>query len=81
MMAREAYYDAIRDLGIARDTLQVQIGAFLASVMEARNQLVMRAPKMVERFDKAVELAVDHLMDDLLGDSPILDSADGDSSR
>lgn len=72
MMAREAYYDAIKDLGIARDTLQVQIGTFLAGVQETRNALVSRAPRMVERFDKATELFVEHLMDDLLGDQPAI---------
>ena len=76
-MAREAYYDAIRDLGIARDTLQMQIGTFLAAVLEARKQLILQAPKMVERFDKATELAVDHLMDDLLGDTPVPEDVDG----
>lgn len=69
-MAREAYYDAIRDLGIARDTLQVQIGVFLASVQEVRGSVVKRAPKLVERFDAAANLFVEHLMDDLVGDQP-----------
>jgi hypothetical protein len=67
VIAREAYYDAIRDLGIARDTLQVQIGAFLASVQEARGSLLRRAPKMIECFDAAANLFMEHLMDDLLG--------------
>ncbi len=69
-MAREAYYDAIRDLGIARDTLQVQIGAYHASVLEARTLLMRRAPQMLGRFDKAAELFGDHLMDDVIGDQP-----------
>jgi hypothetical protein len=75
-MAREAYYEALRDLGIARDSMQQRIGAFHAEVTAVRNLLMQRAPMMVPRLDKAIELTVDHLMDDLLGDEPALPDAE-----
>lgn len=70
MMVREAYYEALRELGIARDGLQQRIGVFHAEVQAARATLARRAPSMLERFDKAAELAGDHLMDDLVADTP-----------
>lgn len=70
MLPREAYYEAMRDLGIARDLLQMQIGVFLASVKETRGTLRRHAPGFVARFDAVEDLTTQHLADDLTGGRP-----------
>ena len=68
---REAYYEAVMELGVARDTLQVRIGEYLASVKEVRACLEKRGPKRaVERFDELESLTTKHLIDDLIGEEP-----------
>ena len=68
MSAREAYYDAVMDLGIARDGLQVRIGEYISAVQEARKALAARAPpRMLERFDDLESLTTKQLVDDLVG--------------
>lgn len=69
--AREAYYEAVMELGIARDGRQVRIGEYLSAVQEARKALAGRAPsRMLERFDELESLTTKQLTDDLLGDEP-----------
>lgn len=69
--AREAYYQAVAELGVHRDRLQVQIGNYLQAVKELRERVVQTCPMRLERFDKAEELSTNGLMDDLSGDEPL----------
>lgn len=68
---REAYYEAVMELGVARDTLQIRIGEYLASAKDVRATLEKRAPtRMIERFDELAALTTKHLIDDLVGEGP-----------
>lgn len=69
--AREAYYQAVAELGVHRDMLQVHIGSYLQAVKEIRERVVKTCPMRLERFRKAEELTTEGLMDDLSGDEPL----------
>ena len=69
--AREAYYQAVAELGVHRDMLQVYIGNYLQAVKELRERVVQTCPMRLERFDKVEALTTEGLMDDLGGDEPL----------
>lgn len=64
-LQREAYYEAMKDLGIARDTLQIHIGMYLAAVNQVRRDLLGQAPEMRDRFDAVAKWTTRRLQNDL----------------
>lgn len=69
--AREAFYQAVAELGVHRDMLQVQIGTYLQAVKDLREQVVRTCPMRLERFDKLEAQTTEGLMDDLSGDEAL----------
>lgn len=77
--AREAFYQAVAELGVHRDMLQVQIGTYLQAVKDIRERVIRTCPMRLERFDKVEEQTTEGLMDDLSGDEPLMDATKGDA--
>lgn len=71
---REAFYQAVAELGVHRDLLQMQIGTYLQAVKELRDQVVRTCPMRLERFDKIEEQTTEGLMVDLTGDEALMDA-------
>lgn len=69
--AREAYYQAVAELGVYRDVLQVHIGTYLQAVKDLRERVARTCPMRLERFDKVETQTTEGLMDDLSGDEPL----------
>lgn len=69
--AREAYYQAVAELGVHRDMLQVQIGTYLQAVKDIRQRVKQSCPMRLERFDKVEVQTTEGLMGDLGGDEPL----------
>ena len=72
--AREAYYQAVAELGVHRDMLQVHIGTYLQAAKEIRERVMQACPMRLERFDKVEKLTTEGLMEDLTGDEPLMDT-------
>ena len=70
--ARKAYYEAVMELGVARDTMQLRIGEYLAAAQHVERELASRgvSQRIMDRFHELRDMTTRHLTDDLTGEEP-----------